>query len=72
MNRLYCVRLTAIKPGTTERQKLIVNQVVAEHVEEARDAAIRRLCEHDSRMYDADIRFVGAKRTDDAFGLKGE
>ena len=41
-------------------------------LEEARDAAIRRLCEHDSRMYDADIRFVGAKRTDDAFGLKGE
>lgn len=64
---IYCVRLTAIKPGTTERQKLIVNQVVAEHAEQARDLAIMRLCGHDLRMYDADIRFVSARRTDDAF-----
>ena len=64
---LYCIRLTAIKPGTAERQTMIVNQVPAEHAEEARDIAIRRVCEHDPRMYDADIRYVSAKRTDDAF-----
>lgn len=67
MNKLYCVRLTAIKPGTTERQTLIVNQVVAEHAEQARDLAIMRVCEHDPRMYDADILYVSARRTDDAF-----
>ena len=67
MNHLYCVRLTAIKPGTNERQKLIVNQVPAEHAELARDIAIMRVCEHDPRMHDADIRFVSANRTDDAF-----
>lgn len=72
MNHLYCIRLTALKPGTNERQKVIVNQVVANHPEEARDAAIRRLCEHDARMYDADIRYVSARRTDDAFWAKGE
>lgn len=67
MNKLYCVRLTAIKPGTTERQTLIVNQVIAEHAEQACDLAMMRVCEHDSRMHDADIRFVSARRTDDAF-----
>ena len=64
---LYCVRLSAIKPGTTERQTIIMNAVPAETAKRAGDMAIKRACERDPRMLNADIRFLSARRTDDAF-----
>lgn len=67
---LYCVRLTAIKPGTTQRQKLIVNQVPATDEQMARYEAIKNITKNDPRMTYACVRFVSAKRTDDAFWPK--
>jgi hypothetical protein len=49
---LYCVRLTAIKPGTTQRQKLIVNQVPAIDEQMASYEAIKNVTKNDPRISD--------------------
>lgn len=64
---VYTVFLTGIHPTKGVRQQLIINGVVAEHEEAARDDAIMRVCEHDPRLHHADLRYVKAKRTDNAF-----
>ena len=65
-DHIYCVRLSAVKPATGERQTVIVNQVPAEHEEQARDTAISRFLSAHPECSDS-LRFVSARRTDDAF-----
>ena len=64
---LYCVHLSAINPKTGERQRLVINDVPAEHGEEARDSAARRLSEAQPELDYTSVEFIRAVRTDDAW-----
>jgi hypothetical protein len=64
----YCVRLSAIKPDTAERQIIIVNNVTANSAGDAGRAAIARA----NLPASACVRFVSARRTDNAFWTSSE